>query len=72
MPTLRISPVEAAEQLAKAMEDALDDGSIDHEVIQTWAREVRELGIIVANQRRTLFSAYRRRSSMNEGSAVEH
>ena len=54
------------------MEDALDDGSIDHEVIQTWAREVRELGIIVANQRRTLFSAYRRRSSMNEGSAVEH
>jgi hypothetical protein len=34
------------------MEAALDNGGIDHATVAQWAREVRELGRVVAAQRR--------------------
>jgi len=54
MPNSRMTPAEPAEQLAAAMEAALDNGSTDHEAIQKWAQQVRELGRVIAVQRRDL------------------
>lgn len=47
-----IAPTEGAEELARAMEAALENGGVDHAMIEQWASEVRELGRVVASFRR--------------------
>ena len=53
MPNTRIPPVaDSAERLARAMEAVLDNGGVDDATVQEWARQVRELGRVLAAQRR--------------------